>query len=78
HRMSRFAALLPRSLVSRVMLIYMAALALLVSVGLVIFIIYEFNSTLEDTEADSQAMLAMLVPMMADSAVIGDYDTIKR
>lgn len=76
--MSRFAALLPRSLVSRVMLIYMAALALLVSVGLVIFIIYEFNSTLEDTEADSQAMLAMLVPMMADSAVIGDYDTIKR
>ena len=41
--MSRFAALLPRSLVSRVMLIYMAALALLVSVGLVIFITVSYT-----------------------------------
>ncbi|CAM4096973.1 ATP-binding protein [Roseateles saccharophilus] len=76
--MAAFIALFPRSLVGRVLLLYMAALTLLVTLAFGIFIAYEFNSSLEDAEADSQAMLAMLAPAMADSAVIGDYDTIKR
>ena len=71
-------ALLPRSLLSRVMLLYMAALTLLVALALGIFLAYEFNSSLEEAESDSQAMLAILAPAVADSAVIGDYDTIKR
>ncbi|MFG6485419.1 ATP-binding protein [Roseateles sp. BYS78W] len=76
--MSRFTALLPRSLVRRVLLLYVASLALLVTVAFAVFIVYEFGSTLDDAEADSQAMLATLAPVVADAAVIGDYDTIKR
>lgn len=76
--MPRLAALLPRSLLSRVMLLYLAALVLLVSLGFGAFLTYEIRSTLEDAEVGSQAMSALLAPAVSESAVIGDYDTIKR
>lgn len=76
--MLRFAALLPRSLLSRVMLLYGAALVVLVLSGLGAFLAYEARSTLDDAEVGSQAMSALLSPAVSDAAVIGDYDTIKR
>ena len=76
--MPRLAALLPRSLLSRVMLLYLAALVLLVSLGFGAFLTYEVSSTLDDAEVGSQALSALLAPAVAEAAVIGDYDTIKR
>ena len=76
--MLRLASLLPRSLLSRVMLLYVAALMLLTTLGVGGFLAYEIRSTLDDAEAGAQAMSEMLVPAVSDSAVIGDYDTIKR
>lgn len=76
--MPRLVALLPRSLLSRVMLLYVAALVLLVSLGFGAFLTYEIRSTLDDAEVGSQAMSALLAPAVSEAAVIGDYDTIKR
>jgi len=76
--MHRIDALLPRSLVSRVMLLYTAALALLVTTGFGVFLAYAAKAMLEDAEVGAQAMSALLSPAVADAAVIGDYDTIKR
>src|SRR5574343_298012 len=76
--MLRLIALLPRSLLSRVMLLYVAALVLLVSLGFGAFLTYEIRSTLDDAEVGSQAMSALLAPAVSEAAVIGDYDTIKR
>lgn len=76
--MPRFVPLLPRSLLSRVMLLYVAALLLLITVGLGAFLTYEVRSTLDDAEVGSQALSSMLAPAVSDAAVIGDYDTIKR
>lgn len=76
--MHRIDALLPRSLVARVMLVYTAALTLLVTSGFGVFLAYAFKATLDDAEAGAQAMSALLSPAVADSAIVGDYDTIKR
>lgn len=76
--MPRLAALLPRSLLSRVMLLYVAALMLLVTLGFGAFLTYEVRSTLDDAEVGSQALSELLAPAVSESAVIGDYDTIKR
>ncbi len=76
--MPRIHALLPRSLLRRVMLLYTAALALLVVSGFTVFLGYAASAMLEDAEGDAQAMMALLSPAVADAAVIGDYDTIHR
>ncbi|MCY4745974.1 ATP-binding protein [Pelomonas sp. UHG3] len=76
--MSRLDALLPRSLLSRVMLLYSTVLVLLVTAGVGVFLTHATRAMLEDAEAGAQAMSALLTPAVADSAVIGDYDTIKR
>ncbi|MFG6464361.1 ATP-binding protein [Roseateles sp. DXS20W] len=76
--MSRIDALLPRSLVSRVMLVYTVALTLLVVTGVGVFLAYTFRATLDDADSGAQAMSALLSPAVADSAVVGDYDTIRR
>ena len=73
-----WTALLPRTLLSRVLLLYVAALVLLVAVGFGAFLAYEVRSTLDDADVGSQAMSALLAPAVSESAVIGDYDTIKR
>jgi len=76
--MHRIQALLPRSLLRRVMLLYTAALALLVVSGFAVFLSYAASAMLEDAEGDAQAMMALLSPAVGDAAVIGDYDTIQR
>ncbi|RZL40270.1 MAG: PAS domain-containing protein [Rubrivivax sp.] len=76
--MARLAALLPRSLLSRVMLLYVAALVLLIALGFGAFLAYAVRSTLDDADVGSQAISALLAPAVSEAAVIGDYDTIKR
>ena len=68
----------PASLIGRVYALYSATLLLFVGGSLLLF--YQYQSTRRSTRAqDSATMLIELAAQtVADSAVIGDYDTIKR
>ena len=70
--------LLPRSLVGRVFALYSGTLAAFVAMGLALFLHYQFNTEVEAAVDDAQTLFNVLVPVVTDSAVIGDYDTIKR
>lgn len=70
--------LLPRSLLGRVFALYAASLALFVGGGLALFYRYQFGLELETAMDRAQALVAVAGPAIADSAVIGDYDTIRR
>ncbi|WP_157269504.1 PAS domain-containing sensor histidine kinase [Azohydromonas aeria] len=69
---------LPRSLAGRVFALYAIALVLFVAGGLVLFYRYEFLVELENTHLRAEALVEVIAPAVADSAVIGDYDTIRH
>ena len=73
-----FAKLLPRSLVARVYALYSATLLLFVGGGLWLFYHYQFSQAIEDAQQSATMLVEVAVQTVADSAVIGDYDTIKR
>jgi signal transduction histidine kinase len=68
----------PRSLVWRVFALYSLALFGFVLAGLVLFFHHQFTVELEDTHARAEGLVAVMSPAISDSAVIGDYDTIRR
>lgn len=70
--------LLPRSLVGRVFALYLAALLLFLSTGLGLFYRYQFTQHIEDELLAAEMMMGVASQSVADSAVIGDYDTIQR
>ena len=70
--------LLPRSLVGRVFALYTAVLLTFVVSGLAAFYRYQFTVEVDDSQERAEAMAAVLQPSVSDSAVIGDYDTIRR
>jgi len=70
--------LLPRSLVGRVFALYTVVLVAFVTSGLAAFYHHQFTVELEDAQHRADAMLQVLTPTVSDSAVIGDYDTIRR
>ncbi len=76
--MARFSGLLGRSLVGRVYALYTITLLLFIGSGLTLF----YRIQLQDRAESSQASAAMLVEVaaqaVADNAVIGDYDAIRR
>jgi signal transduction histidine kinase len=69
---------LPRTLVTRVYLLYAVTLLLFVGSGLWLFYHYQFTQTVEDTQQSAAMLLEVTGQTVSDSAVIGDYDTIKR
>lgn len=69
---------LPRSLAGRVFGLYATALVLFVVGGLGLFFRYEFLVDLEDTQLRGESLVGVIAPTIADSAVIGDYDTIRH
>ena len=69
---------LPRSLLGRVFALYAFTLMVMALVGLGIFLAAQVSRQVEDTQRDADALLAMAAPVVADAAVIGDYDAIKR
>jgi signal transduction histidine kinase/ActR/RegA family two-component response regulator len=74
----RLARLLPRSLVARVYALYSLTLLAFVGVGLHLFYANQFGRAIEEAQ-DSAAMLVELAAQsVSESAVIGDYDTIRR
>ena len=69
---------LPQRLVARVLLLYSTALLLLVSLGFGLFASYTARTQLEDADLQVATLVSVMLPAVADAAVIGDYDTIKR
>jgi signal transduction histidine kinase len=69
---------LPRSLVGRVYALYTATLVAFVAAGLALFYYHQFTVELEEAQLRAESLSAVIVPTVSDSAVIGDYDTIRR
>lgn len=69
---------LPRSLVGRVLALYSAALGLLVVGGLALVLGQQFRSQVEAAGEDARILMSVLAPVVLESAVIGDFDTIER
>ena len=70
--------LLPQSLAWRVYLLFGFSLLLFVGAGLGVFYRYQFASQIEDELEESQQMIRLISQTIVDSAVIGDYDTIRK
>jgi len=68
----------PRSLVGRVFALYTVTLLAFVIAGLGLFYRYQFAVELEEAQLRAEALSAVMLPTISDSAVIGDYDTIRR
>ncbi|QDL55281.1 PAS domain S-box protein [Rhodoferax aquaticus] len=70
--------LLPSSLVGRVFVLYLTSLLFFVVTGLGFFYYYQFSQTFEEEQLAAERMMAVASQTVADSAVIGDYDTITK
>jgi PAS domain S-box-containing protein len=69
---------LPSSLLGRVFSLYLGSLLLFVVTGLGLFYRYQFSSYLDDVTLNAETMLNVAAQSVADSVVIGDYDTINK
>ncbi|MFZ9407970.1 MAG: response regulator [Burkholderiaceae bacterium] len=69
---------LPQSLVGRVFLLYASTIMLFVGLGLGLFYQFQFKVTLEDAQQSALMLTEVAAQTVAESAVIGDYDTIQR
>jgi PAS domain S-box-containing protein len=76
--MNLLRLLLPGSLVGRIVSLYAVSLLLFVGVGLGLFYKYQFSQHIQNEISDAQRMMNAAAQSVADSAVIGDYDTINR
>ena len=70
--------LLPQSLVVRVFSLYCISLLVFVGVGMGMFFRHEFTQHVDDALQSAQMLSEVASHSVTDSAVIGDYDTIKR
>ena len=68
----------PQSLVMRVYALYSVTLLLFVSTSLGLFYQYQFKGAMEGAQASATMLVEVVAQTVSDSAVIGDYDTIKR
>ena len=76
--MNPLLRLLPSSLVGRVFFLYLASLLIFVGSGLGLFYHYQFSQYIEGELLTSEMMMNVAAQSVADSAVIGDYDTITK
>lgn len=70
--------LLPRTLLGRVWALYAGTLIGVIGIGLGLFVAGELAQQVARARSDTKALLALVVPTLADNAVIGDYDAIQR
>jgi PAS domain S-box-containing protein len=70
--------LFPHTLGWRVFALYALSLLGCVGTGLVGFYQYQFARQIDDAEVSAGMLVEVVVQTVADSAVIGDYDTIKK
>ncbi|MFN4327225.1 MAG: ATP-binding protein [Azonexus sp.] len=69
---------LPASLIGRVYALYSAVLLLFVGSSLVLFYQYQYHQAVDEVQNSATMLIELAAQTVADSAVIGDYDTIKR
>ncbi|MFM0139840.1 EAL domain-containing protein [Caballeronia grimmiae] len=70
--------MLPKSLFARIFLIYATTMILSVMTGLGLFYRFQFLQHIEETQDAAQMLVDVAAQSVEESAVIGDYDTIKR
>ncbi|WP_313174719.1 EAL domain-containing protein [Massilia sp.] len=70
--------LLPRSLVGRVFTLFALSMLLFVGTGLGMFYRHQFLQHIEETQDAAATLVEVASQAVEDSAVIGDYDTVKR
>ena len=76
--MTQLLRLLPQSLIGRVFSLYLATLFIFVGLGLGLFYRYQFSQYIEEELLAAEMMMNVAAQSVADSAVIGDYDTIEK
>lgn len=69
---------LPRTLVGRVFALYAVTLVSFVAMAMVLFLQHQFQRGVQAAQEDAQTLFSVLVPVVSESAVIGDYDSIQR
>jgi diguanylate cyclase (GGDEF)-like protein/PAS domain S-box-containing protein len=70
--------LLPRSLVGRVFAVFSLTMLVFMGSGLALFYRYQFLQHIEETQDNAMTLVEVAAQTIEDSAVIGDYDTVKR
>jgi PAS domain S-box-containing protein len=70
--------LLPKTLLGRVFTLYLACLVAFVLAGLGLFYKYQFSQYIEEELLSAEMVMNVASQNVADSAVIGDYDTIVK
>ena len=68
----------PQSLLGRVFALYTIALVGFVTAGVALFVRYQFTEGLESAQQRADGLVLVMSPTITESAVIGDYDTLKR
>jgi diguanylate cyclase (GGDEF)-like protein len=70
--------LFPRSLVGRVFAVFSLTMLVFLGTGLALFYRYQFLQHIEETQDSAMTLVEVAAQTIEDSAVIGDYDTVKR
>jgi len=70
--------LLPSSLIGRVFLLYLLSLLLFMGGALGWYAWRSFHSSITSAQDSADTLISLLGPVVSESAVIGDYDTIER
>ena len=70
--------LLPRSLVGRVFALFAVSMLVFVGVGMGMFYRHQYLQHIEETQDSAATLVELAAQAVEDSAVIGDYDTVKR
>ncbi len=68
----------PRSLTNRVFALYGATLLLFVGAGLAFFLTRQYDELVENGQRSAAILIEVVTQAVRDSAVIGDYDTLRR
>ena len=70
--------LLPRSLMGRIFAVFSLTMLVFLGSGLALFYRYQFMQHIEETQDSAMTLVEVAAQTIEDSAVIGDYDTVKR
>ena len=70
--------LLPRSLVGRVFALFALSMLVFVGAGLGMFYRHQYLQHIEETQDAANTLVEVASQAVEDSALIGDYDTVKR
>jgi len=76
--MTRLLHLLPRSLMGRIFAIFSLTMLVFLAGGLALFYRYQFLQHIEETQDSAMTLVEVAAQTIEDSAVIGDYDTVRR